>query len=88
MVQEFPGINKEVEEYDRGIEDKQETNRGAPDTVPIATVFLHVTRGLPFVILCLRIYEGGWEGKGTFNCHHWHLFDHCTIIKYISITMT
>lgn len=49
-------------------------NRGAPDRVTMATVFLHVTRGLPFVILCLRIYEGGWEGKGTFNCHHWHLF--------------
>lgn len=64
------------------------TNRGAPDRVPMATVFLHVTRGLPFVILCLRIYEGGWEGKGTFNCHHWHLFDHCTIIQCIGVTMT
>ena len=49
-------------------------SRGDPDRVPMATVFLHVTRGLPFVILCLRIYEGGWEDKGTFNCHHWHLF--------------
>lgn len=75
VAEEFTGATKNEEEgsWGDGMEGGVKRNREAPDRVPMATVFLHVTRGLPFVILCLRIYEGGWEGKGTFNCHHWHL---------------
>lgn len=68
----FLRINRRAKKREKGLWEPDKRHPAVwlrPLTLPSG----HVTCGLPFVILCLRMNEGGWEGKGTFSCHHQHL---------------